>query len=414
MELKTRYQYTYFIHTFIVKENKYSKYILKLLKDQRFKLRIFNKDKDLEIYTHFLPKIRDFLFGTFELDDRYKEAKLNELPIETKAAVLSRYPSVTFEYEFEQDIQGKTIDESSIFFKIQKIGLVLFNTGICFLYLKTNIEGSEEFSDILNFNYKFRDINQEGNNLKNYENIKVQANSFENIEAIQDFINSITGPNIDALKLNLDVERFYTYSYTCIKQDAWNISTSFDNIKNDFLKYVNILSNDSNTNSVMCENSKVIGTSKYSKIGISKLGVNLLSSDCDINNYTVVPTEYENQYFYTYILSLYLKVYLKKLNFEFKEGKDSKEIEITRKKFINFTKKLWIQEITSDDIGSLYYTYIKEVLEIEKLYNDVKNKYNILYSELKIEKNEKMTGFIILVLIATLVFNIVNFIISLS
>lgn len=414
MELKTRYQYTYFIHTFIVKENKYSKYILKLLKDQRFKLRIFNKDKDLEIYTHFLPKIRDFLFGTFELDDRYKESKLNELPIETKAAVLSRYPSVTFEYELEQDIQGKTIDESSIFFKIQKIGLVLFNTGICFLYLKTNIEGSEEFSDILNFNYKFRDINQEGNNLKNYENIKVQANSFENIEAIQDFINSITGPNIDALKLNLDVERFYTYSYTCIKQDAWNISTSFDNIKNDFLKYVNILSNDSNTNSVMCENSKVIGTSKYSKIGISKLGVNLLSSDCDINNYTVVPTEYENQYFYTYILSLYLKVYLKKLNFEFKEGKDSKEIEITRKKFINFTKKLWIQEITSDDIGSLYYTYIKEVLEIEKLYNDVKNKYNILYSELKIEKNEKMTGFIILVLIATLVFNIVNFIISLS
>ena len=108
------------------------------------------------------------------------------------------------------------------------------------------------------------------------------------------------------------------------------------------------------------------------------------------------------------------KVYLKKLNLEFKEGKDSKEIEITRKKFINFTKKLWIQEITSDDIGSLYYTYIKEVLEIEKLYNDVKNKYNILYSELKIEKNEKMTGFIIIVLIATLVFNIVNFIISLS
>ena len=155
----------------------------------------------------------------------------------------------------------------------------------------------------------------------------------------------------------------------------------------------------------MCENSKVIGLSKYSKVGISKLGVNLLSSDCDINNYTVLPSEYENQYFYTYILSLYLKVYLKKLNYEFKEGKD---IEVTRKKFIDFTKKLWIQEITSDDMGSLYYTYIKDVLEIEKLYNDVKNKYNILYSELKIEKNEKLTGFIVLVLVATLVFNIVN------
>ena len=154
MELKTRYQYTYFLHTFIVKENKYSKYILKLLKDQRFKLRIFQKDKDLEIYTHFLPKMRDFLFGTFDLDDRNKQIKFKDLPIETRAAVLSKYPSVTFEYELEQDIQGKTVDENSIFFKIQKIGLVLFNTGICFLYLKTNIEGSEEFSDVLNFNYK--------------------------------------------------------------------------------------------------------------------------------------------------------------------------------------------------------------------------------------------------------------------
>ena len=411
MELKTRYQYTYFIHTFTMKENKYTKYILKLLRDQRFKLRIFQKEKDLEIYTHFLPRIKDFLFKTFELEDRNKKTKFDELPIETRAAVLSRYPSVTFDYELGQDIQGKTVDENSIFFKIQKIGVVLFNTGICFLYLKTNIEGNEEFSDVLNFNYKFRDINQEGNNLKNYENIRVQADSFENIEAIQDFISKITGPNIESLKLNLDIERFYTYSYTCIKQDAWNVSSSFDNIKNEFLKYVNILSNDSNTNSVMCENSKVIGLSKYAKVGISKLGVNLLSSDCDINNYTVLPAEYENQYFYTYILSLYLKVYLKKLNYEFKEGK---EIEITRKKFIDFTKKLWIQEITSDDMGSLYYTYIKDVLEIEKLYNDVKNKYNILYSELKIEKNEKLTGLIVLVLVATLVFNIINLIISLN
>ena len=411
MDLKTRYQYKYFINTFTVKENKYSKYILRLLRDSRFKLRIFKKEKDLEIYTHFLPKMKEFLFRTFELEDRNKKAKFDELPIETRAAILSKYSSVTFEYELEQDIQGKTVDENSIFFKIQKIGIVLFNTGICFVYLKTNVEGSSDFSDVLNFNYKFRDINQEGNNLRNYENIKVQASSFENIEAIQDFITNITGPNIEALKLNLDVERFYTYSYTCINQEAWNVSTSFDTIKNDFLKYVNILSNDSNTNSVMCEKSKAITLSKYAKVGISKLGVNLLSSDCDINNYTVLPSEYENKYFFTYILSLYLKVYLKKLNYEFKEGKD---IEITRKKFIDFTKKLWIQEITTDDMGSLFYSYIKDVLEIEKLYNDVKNKYNILYSELKIEKNEKITGFIVLVLVATLVFNIINFIISLK
>ena len=66
MELKTRYQYTYFINPFIIKESKYSKYILKLLKDKRFDLRVFDKNKDLEIYTHFLPKIRELLFSTFE------------------------------------------------------------------------------------------------------------------------------------------------------------------------------------------------------------------------------------------------------------------------------------------------------------------------------------------------------------
>ena len=407
MELKTRYQYTYFINNFVIKESKYSKYILKLLKDKRFKLKIFDKNKDLEIYTYFLPKIREFLFGTFELSEKQKQNKFKELPLETKTAILAKYPCVTFEYQLPQDIQGKTVDENSIFFKIQKIGIVLFNTGIGFLYLKTNIEDSNEFRDILNFNYKFRDINQEGNDLKNYDNIKVQADSFENILALKDFIYSITGSNIEALKYNIDIERFYTYSYSCIKQDEWNMNTSFENIKDEFYKYVNILPFDNNKNITIPENSKVIANSKYSKIGITKLGISLLSSDCDINNYTVLPGEFENQYLYTYILSLYLKLYIKKLNYEFKEGKNLEKI---RKEFVKFTKNIWIQEVTSEDIGSLYYNYTKEALEIEKIYNEVKNKYNILYSELKIEKSEKTTKIMIWILIASLIFNIINFV----
>ncbi|MCI9063654.1 MAG: hypothetical protein HFJ17_03530 [Clostridia bacterium] len=404
MELKTRYQYSYFIHTFLINQNRYTKYLCKLLKDKRFNLRIFQKDRDLELYTYFLPRIRTFLFKTLELS-KTKLDKIKELPVETKAAVLSSYPSVTFEYNLKVDIQGKTVDESSIFFKIQKIGIVCFNTGICFLYLKTNIEDSKDFTDVLNFNYKFRDINQEYNNLKNYENIKVQANCFEDIKELKELISELTGPNFDALKINLDVERFYTYSYTCIEQSQWN--DEIDNIRNDFLKYINILPNDKGMNIEENENIKTISKEKFSKIGISKLGVNLLSSDADINNYTVLPLEYENQYFYTYLLSLYLKVYLKKIDYEFKTGKNIKEV---RKQFIEFTKGLWIQEITSEDMGSLMYQDIKEVLEIENLYNDVKNKYDILYRELKIENTEKMSIVIAIVLITTLVFNILNFI----
>ena len=304
MELKSRYQYTYFIHTYIIEQGKYNKYIAKLLKDQNFNLKIFRKVKDLELYTYFLPNIRSFLFKTFELN-KSKIDKLEELPFETKVAVLADYPCLTFEYDLKKDMQGKTIDENSIFFKIQKVGVICFNTGICFLYFKTNIEESNRFADVLNFNYKFKDINQEYEVLKKYENIKVQADCFDNMKEIRDFISEITGPNFDALKLNLDVERFYTFGYECIDQSNWSSEQDFENIKDEFLKYINIISNDKVVKLSENRNIRVISEEAYSKIGISKMGVNLFSSDVDINNYTVLPHQYENQYFYTYILTLY-------------------------------------------------------------------------------------------------------------
>ena len=405
MELKNKYQYTYFIHTYIINQAKYNRYITNLLKDEKFKLKIFKKDKDLELYTYFLPEIRNFMFKTFELSNQ-KLDKLNEMPIETRSAILAEYPCLIFEYDIKKDIQGKTVDSNSIFFKVQKIGLVCFNTGICFLYMKTNVE-SDRFSDVLNFNYKFRDINKEYNKLKSYENIRVQTDYFEDIQEIKDFISKITGPNFDALKLNLDVERFYTFGYDCIDGKDWNENIYFENVKNDYLKYINIIPNDKGTNIDELENVKAIDKDKYSKIGISKLGVNLFSSDVDINNTTVLPHDFENQYLYTYILALYLKVYLKKIDYDFKKGKN---LEKVRKEFVKFTKGLWIQEITYEDMGSLLYQKIIESIEINGLYNEVKNKYDILYRELKVEKNEKLSVFIAVILVVTLVFNILNWI----
>ena len=40
---------------------------------------------------------------------------------------------------------------------------------------------------------------------------------------------------------------------------------------------------------------------KYAKLGLTKLGITLFSSSSDLNNYTILPEEYENQYFYTYL-----------------------------------------------------------------------------------------------------------------
>ena len=58
MGQKIKYQYSYFIHPFVIKENKYQKYLLKLLKNKNIRVRIFRKESDLRLYKYFLPKMQ--------------------------------------------------------------------------------------------------------------------------------------------------------------------------------------------------------------------------------------------------------------------------------------------------------------------------------------------------------------------
>ena len=90
--------------------------------------------------------------------------------------------------------------------------------------------------------------------------------------------------------------------------------------------------------------------------------------------------------------------------------KDPKQIKSARKKFIKFTKELWIQEITEDEIGTNLNHKIQETLELKELYNEVKNQYDVLYKDLNIEKNQRVTLLIGLVLAISLIFNVLNFI----
>ena len=133
----------------------------------------------------------------------------------------------------------------------------------------------------------------------------------------------------------------------------------------------------------------------------------LLTSSIDIHNYTLLPHVYENQYLYTYLLVQYQKIYLKKLENEFKE---TKKVNTAKEKFIKFTKRLWIQEITNDDVGTNIYKKARHVSEIEKLYASIKNKFDIAYKELNIEKTTKINKIILIILGISLILNIVNFI----
>lgn len=274
MELKTNYQYTYFIHPFVIKEGKYQKYLLKMLKDKNCHLKIFQKEKDLRTYKYFLPKTREFLFSSFSFGNS-KLKKLEELPIETRAAILAKYPCNIFEYELKKDIQGKMGEKNGIFFEIQKIEVICFNTGIGFLSIKTNIEDYSEFSNILNFNYKFRDIASEFTSLDSYDNIRLQTDSFADVETFQEFIHSITGSNVDAIKLDIDTERFLTYSYVCIDQEGWNNTNSFENVKDYFIKYAGILPAD-NSRNINYEEIETFSKWKYAKLRTIKIRNNAI------------------------------------------------------------------------------------------------------------------------------------------
>ena len=272
------------------------------------------------------------MFSSFNLS-KTKLARLEELPLDTKAAILAKNPCVMFEYTVKKDIQGKTSERNGIFFKIPKIEIICFNTGICFLCIKTNIEESDRFSDLLNFNYKFRDINQEFGSMNNYDNIRVQTDYFDDVKYFREFIENLTGPTTEAMKLDIDTERFLTFSYVCIDQESWNNTNEFDQIRGSYIKYLNILPSD-NSVSYSKEDMKVISKWKYAKLGITKQGVTLFSSSYDMNNYTVFPKEFEEKYLYTYILAMYTKIYLTKINLEFCQGLN---IGKTRKEFIEFT-----------------------------------------------------------------------------
>jgi hypothetical protein len=190
--LKTKYQYTYFIYPYIVDKSRYDKYILKLFKDKRCNFKIFEKEKDMGIYNHFLPQFRNYVFPTFEFrDEKLKEFR--NLSKETQSKIVANQTCSCFIYNLSETVKGKVDDSSGIFFNIEKIELICFNTGICFFTIKTNIEGNNDFSDVLDFNYKFKDIYSDLINLKNFENIRIQTSTFKDVKDISEFIEQITG-----------------------------------------------------------------------------------------------------------------------------------------------------------------------------------------------------------------------------
>ena len=411
MELKTRYQYTYFIYPYVIEQNKYSKYLQNLLRNKKCTLRMFEKQKDLDIYNKFLPKVRRFMFPTFDFSIN-KRKKFKELDVGLQATILQKYPCTIFEYNLGKNAQGKAGRNTGIFFKIDKIEIICFYTGECFITLKTSVEDLEQFDDVLNFNYKFKDIKSEFISMKQFDNIKIQTSEFDDVRKITEVIDEIVGNYTK--NINIDTNKFLTYSYSCIDQEHWNKNKSFENIKHQFYKYTNVLPSNYNLNVEFSENDKkvdIIDKWEYIKFGFSNQATTLFTSGVDTFNYTKLPFLYEKVYIYIYILQLYKKIYIQKLIEKYKSATKASKL---RKEFLNFTHNIWLQDITTDDIGQLLTNSWSENLELEKLYWKLKNEYDILYKESNIEKTAKSNKVIMVILITSLILNIINFVVLLN
>lgn len=412
MELKLKYEYTYFIKPFLIKENKYEKYLLSILRNKKYNLRIFEKERDLNLYSYFLPETRKYFFPSFSFSKK-KIAQLDKMEDKLKANILSKLSCNIFEYNLDKQIQGKINECEGIFFNIDKIEIMCFDTGVCFLIIKTNLENSDKFSDLLDFNYKFKDINSGLGNLKDFTNIKVQTDRFSNMSQLSDFINNIIGINNKSSELHkkdLLGNDFFVYTYSCIDQEEWNAEEDFDSLKDVFLKYSKVLTSNSDIDLNESEFNKIkkdIEEYKYSKFGFTKYSASLMTSNIDINNYTKLLFEFENEYLYTLIISLYQRIYLKRIQDSFNEKKDINSI---RSKMSYLTKKIWLNDITSYTFGTIFYNKWKEIFELKQIYDEIKNKYDIIYKNFEIDKNNKINKIISVALGISILLNIVNLI----
>src|SRR5699024_2976491 len=121
-------------------------------------------------------------------------------------------------------------------------------------------------------------------------------------------------------------------------------------------------------------------------------------------NYTKILYKFENEYLYTYILNLYKKIYLKKINYELSK---KKKFELVKNKFIDFASDIWIEEVTNDDYGQIIDKKIKEALKTEETFIKLKSKYDVLYKDYNLEKTTRSSKYILRITFLLLIINII-------
>ena len=73
------------------------------------------------------------------------------------------------------------------------------------------------------------------------------------------------------------------------------------------------------------------------------------------------------------------------------------------------TKTKFCQEITNDELGSNMEKKWKDVLELNKHYEEVKSKYDIVYKDSNVNRTTKTNIIVSIVLLILLLLNLIHF-----
>ena len=112
MELKMKYNYSYFIYPYVIKN--YNKYVQRLLDSQRYTPKYFEREKNLSIYNYFLPSIRDYMFKSFSIAKRDVD-KPQAMEEKMRQNMFKQGNCIVFEYNIGEDMQAKTVDGDRYF-----------------------------------------------------------------------------------------------------------------------------------------------------------------------------------------------------------------------------------------------------------------------------------------------------------
>lgn len=415
MEQKYKYQYTHYILPFEYNED-YKEFLEILMNNNHISVTNFDKVRDLEIYSFFTKEILD-LFTNEEMNIINKKDKsvLNILS--------QKYVSI-FDYDISKDIDKKNIindisvdiekednekqnsNKEKIEFDIYEAKIVVFNTNIAFLVLKTVLLNTNSINDVLDFNYRFKWLVSEHNVISKLENISISMIK-DGKEQLPNIIRNIRNL-VDRNKHNkLYTDSFYTFAYLCVDNIVWNETTKRRELDKLLYKYMKVFksSYDTEVNIESTEIARVMEELKYSRIGLTKISSTMMCSGVDPYNFTILPREYETKMLYTYLISLYQQMFLRKAN-NMLASKNDKIVEKIDKQFIEFNKYIWHKEITISEKGTTYYNNLQEVLNLSELYKEVAIKHRLISRLEQVQKEEGKIKFLKAILGISIIINI--------